>query len=484
LAGKLICHTLFGEERKTMKTACVILAAGDGKRMHSSLPKVLHPVCDQPMIAYPVSLALERGFSPVVVVISKHGRAVEDYLTRRFGKRLRFAVQDPPRGTGHAVMAAKKSLGPLKGKLAIVYGDVPLLSGKDLSALDRAGRNSAVAFLTCRLDDPSGYGRVVRDDRGRVAAIVEHKDASPSQRRIDEINAGIYLVEGRFAFKALGAVKSTNAQKEFYLTDLIAAAKRSGLSVAAVERKTARALLGVNSREQLAAAEKEMNRRLAQKLMARGVSLIDPEHTYLGSDVKVGKDSLIFPGCFFSGRVRIGSNCRIGPGVVIKDAEIDKAVEIKAYSVLESCQVGRGAIVGPFARLRPGAKLEADARVGNFVEMKKSTLGKGSKANHLSYLGDAEIGAGVNVGAGTITCNYDGVNKYKTEIEDGVFIGSDTQLVAPVKVGRGAVVGAGTTVTTDVPADALAVSRVSQKNIKGYGKRLRRKKSSNESPKK
>ncbi|MBW1872927.1 MAG: NTP transferase domain-containing protein, partial [Deltaproteobacteria bacterium] len=204
-----------------MKTACLILAAGDGKRMHSSLPKVLHPVCDQPMIAYPVSIALQRGFSPVVVVISKQGRLVQDYLTRRFGDRLRFAVQDPPRGTGHAVMVAKQVLGSLKGKLAIIYGDVPLLAAKDLSALVRAGRNSTVAFLTCRLDDPSGYGRVVRDDQGRVAAIIEHRDASPSQRRIDEINAGIYLVDSRFVFKALAAVKNTNAQGEYYLTDLI-----------------------------------------------------------------------------------------------------------------------------------------------------------------------------------------------------------------------------------------------------------------------
>jgi bifunctional UDP-N-acetylglucosamine pyrophosphorylase / glucosamine-1-phosphate N-acetyltransferase len=456
-----------------MKTACVILAAGDGKRMRSALPKVMHPVCGLPMIFYPVSLALRRGFGPVVVVVSGRDSETTDFLRGRFGSKIVFARQKKQLGTGHAVFSARRELSSRKGKLVILYGDVPLLSGQDLTALAKAGKRSALAFLSCHLEDPSGYGRVIRNVLGGVESIVEHRDASSSERRIDEINAGIYLVDTPFAFEALSRIKNTNDQGEYYLTDLVAEARRRELPVRAVVRPGAGALLGVNDRLQLAKAERQMNLRFCERLMKKGVTIVAPEQTWLGPEVEVGTDSVIEPNCFFRGRVKIGSGCRIGPGSVISDSVIGSNVKVLAYSVLADCRVDHGASVGPFARLRPGAHLKDDARVGNFVEIKKSTLGKGAKAGHLSYLGDAEIGADVNVGAGTITCNYDGAHKYRTVIAEGAFIGSDTQLVAPVKVGKRAVVGAGTTVTIDVPDDALAVSRVRQKNIKGYSRRSR-----------
>ena len=460
-----------------MKTACVILAAGEGKRMRTRVPKVMHEVCSEPMIYYSVRLAIQRGYQPVVVVTSKSGEAVRGFLADRFGDRVRFALQDPPRGTGHAVMSARSALKGFVGKLVILYGDVPLLQAQDLSALEREGRRATVAFLTCMLEDPRGYGRVIRDQRGRAVRIVEQTDASASQRRIPEINAGIYLVRAPDVFTALKGVRSKNKQGEYYLTDLIGMARRKGQVVRAVQRKDSKELLGVNDRRDLAEAHRQMSRRLIDRLLAKGVTIVDPQRTYLGPEVQVGKDTVIFPDCIIHKKVQIGTDCRIGPGAVIENARIESGAEIRPYSVLEDCRVGPGALVGPFARLRPGTVLQADARVGNFVEVKKTTVGKGSKANHLTYLGDTTIGAGVNVGAGTITCNYDGVNKFQTIIEDGVFIGSDTQLVAPVKVGKNAIIGAGTTVTANVPEDSLAVSRVPQKNIKGYAKRKRRKRS-------
>jgi len=457
-----------------MKTACVILAAGLGKRMRSGLVKVLHPVCGEPMLTYPVELALRRGFDPVVVVVGHQAEAVRAFLEARFGKRVCSVVQDPPRGTGHAVAQAAPLLRRHRGKLAILYGDVPLLSRRELDALARAGRKSAVAFLTARLDDPSGYGRVIRGAGGDVIRIVEHADATPEQRRIREINTGVYLLDARFTFAALERLRRGNAQGEYYLTDLIEAARRSGRRVQGVEVREVEGSLGVNDRVELSRVDQLMNARLVRRLQESGVTVIDPANTYLGPRVRVGRDSVLLPGCVLRGEVRIGRGCRIGPGAVIRDAVIQDGAEIRAYSVLEECRVGRKALVGPFSRLRPAAVLEAESHVGNFVEVKKSRIGRGSKANHLSYLGDATIGAGVNVGAGTITCNYDGVHKYPTVIEDGVFIGSDTQLVAPVRVGKGAVIGAGTTVTTDVPAGSLAISRVHQRHVRGYGKRRRR----------
>lgn len=454
-----------------MKIACVILAAGLGKRMRSKLVKVLHPVCGEPMIYYPVALALQRGFDPVVVVVGTQAEAVRSFLSERFGKSVRLAVQDPPRGTGHAVASARRALAGHRGKLAIMYGDVPLVGGREISVLVRGGKAAAVAFLTGKLADPSGYGRVIRDGRDDPVRIVEDSDASPAERRVQEINTGFYLVDTPFVFATLDRLRRSNAQGEYYLTDIVEAARRAGLMVRGIERPDLSGMLGVNTRRELATAEALLNRRLVERLLSGGVTVVDPDRTCLGPNVRVGTDTVIHPGCYLRGRVRIGAGCRIGPGAVIRDAWIGRGAEVNAYSVLEGCRVGPGAVVGPFARLRPGADMGSGAHVGNFVEVKKSRLGRDSKANHLTYLGDATIGAHVNVGAGTITCNYDGVEKHPTVIDDGVFIGSDTQFVAPVRVGRNAVIGAGTTVTMDVPAGALAVSRVRQSNIEGYNRR-------------
>jgi bifunctional UDP-N-acetylglucosamine pyrophosphorylase / glucosamine-1-phosphate N-acetyltransferase len=457
-----------------MKTACVILAAGMGKRMRSALPKVLHELCGEPMVSYPVTLALSRGYDPVVVVISKRGDAIRSFLNSRFGARVRLVVQDPPSGTGHAVLCTRPELGNHHGKLVILYGDVPLLTKRELSLLERAGRRSTIAFLTCRLDDPARYGRVIRDERGDVLRIVEHADATPEERAITEINAGIYMVDAPFAFATLAAQGKGNAQGEYYLTDLVGAAQNRGLGTRAVEVRDVENVLGANDRRELAHLQAIMNQRLIEQIMRNGVTVVDPATTYVGPRVRVGADSVILPSCEIQGAVRIGKECRIGPAAVIHNARIGDQVEVRAYSVVEDCRVGAGSRVGPFARLRPGTVLAANVHIGNFVEVKASSIGTGSKANHLTYLGDSLIGSGVNVGAGTITCNYDGVGKYQTIIDSDVFIGSDSQLVAPVRVGRGSYVGAGTTVTEDVPSGALAITRVPQRNIEGYAKRKKR----------
>ena len=452
------------------KTACVILAAGQGKRMRSSKVKVLHPICGEPMVAYPVSLAIAKGYAPVVVVVGSQSEAVREYLKDRFGDKVRFVLQEPPQGTGHAVMQARSALKGHKGKVAILYGDVPLLGRSDLAALEKAGRKAPVSFLTCRIENPSGYGRVLRDGDGRVESIVEHRDASRAERRIDEINTGIYLVDGPFLFSALAKLGRSNAQGEYYLTDVVARARQQGLDVFGVEVDR-QSVLGVNDRLELAQVGLIMNRRLVDAMMMSGVSVLDPDHTYLGPFVRVGSDSELGPGCMLRGEVRVGKECVVGPGVVLTDCDIGKGSHVLAYSLIESSSVGKQCLVGPFARLRPGTRLGNHVRVGNFVETKKTTLGDGSKASHLSYLGDAEVGKDVNVGAGTITCNYDGHDKFTTHIGDGAFIGSDSQLVAPVSVGKNAYVGAGTTVTMDVPDGSLAISRAKQRHIQGYATR-------------
>ncbi len=343
-----------------------------------------------------------------------------------------------------------------------------------MKALEAAGKKTELAIITCRPEDPTGYGRIVRNKKNKVEAIIEQLDATPAQRKIEEINAGIYIAEVPQVFKSLERVRKKNAQGEYYLTDLVEEARSRNKKVLAVERENYKGLMGINSRLELAVVQKEMNRRLLEKLMDHGVAVEDPDRTFVGPDVKIGKDCVIKPDCYFSGRVVIGKDSIVGPGAVLHNVQAGKNVQIKAWSVLENCVLADGVIAGPFVRLRPGAELLKNSRAGNFVEIKKSTLGKGSKANHLSYIGDATVGDGVNVGAGTITCNYDGVNKHQTIIENGVFIGSDTQLVAPVCIGKNAVIGAGTTVTKDVPADALAVSRTNQKNIPKYGKRRKK----------
>jgi bifunctional UDP-N-acetylglucosamine pyrophosphorylase/glucosamine-1-phosphate N-acetyltransferase len=452
------------------KLAAVVLAAGKGTRMKSERAKVLHPVCGEPLACFPLRAAAAVGASPLVVVVGHQARAVEAELTERLAPLdLRFALQAEQRGTGHAVQCAEQALraagiGP-GDRVLILAGDVPLLRPETLARLVAAQEGHPLSLLTTRTKSPHGYGRVVRDG-GRVARIVEEKDASEAERRLDEINASVYVAEAGFLFEQLARLTPQNAQGEYYLTDIVAGAGHAA-PVEAPEDEVA----GVNDRAQLAwAAARLRDRRLAQ-LMRDGVTIQDPATTWVDEAVQVEPDALLEPQVSLRGKSRVGRGASIGQGCVLVDSQVGPGVRVLPYSHLEQARVAEECVVGPFARLRPGAELQAQAHVGNFVELKKARLGRGSKANHLSYLGDAEIGDGVNIGAGTITCNYDGVNKHLTRIEDGAFIGSDTQLVAPLTVGKGAYVGTGATVREDVPAGALAVSAGKQRNLEGWVER-------------
>lgn len=451
--------------RRTMSKsarAAIVLAAGKGTRMKSGLAKVLHEANGKPLAYYPIRRALELRCDPVVVVVGHQGDEVRARLEELFpGAPLKFAVQKEQKGTAHAVLSARRALAGHTGRVLILYGDVPLLTDATLRTLTRAGRSNPVAFLSMRPADPTGYGRVVRDGRGRVTAIVEHKDAGPAERAIGECNAGLYDCDAAFLWKALRKVGTSNAQGEYYLTDLVAAAHGAGTPAVAVEAPVEE-VSGVNDRVELAAAAKVLRRRLAEHWMRAGASLIDPDSTWLDEEVSLAADVVIEPNVRLVGATSVGAGSRIGFGSVLSNSVVGASVNVKPYSVFEEARVGDRAQVGPFARLRPGTVLAEDVHIGNFVETKKATLGRGSKANHLAYLGDATIGSGCNVGAGTITCNYDGTNKLATVLGDGVFIGSDTQLVAPVRVGDGAYVGAGSTIVRDVPPGALAVSRAQQ----------------------
>ncbi len=455
--------------------AAVILAAGQGTRMKSALPKVLHPVCGLPMLAWVVRAARAAGASRIVVVVG-HGRErVEADLRARFGGEVEVAVQAEQRGTGHAVQCAMEPLAGFDGDVAILCGDVPLLEKEAIAALlvARAARpDSAVAFLTGVLDDPTGYGRIVRDAAGEVMAIREHKDASPEERAIKEWNAGVYAVDARFLRTALAELRTDNAQGELYLTDVVSAARKSGAPAQGL-RWSAESVQGVNDRHQLAEVEAVMRRRIARDFGRSGVTVRDPSSLYAEADVVIEADATIEPNVVLRGRTRIGAGARIDVGCVLEDVEVAAGAVLKPYTVAQKSRIGEAAQVGPFSHLRPESDLGAESHVGNFVELKKTRLGRGSKANHLAYLGDGEVGENVNVGAGTIFCNYDGFQKHVTVLEDGCFIGSDSQLVAPVRIGKGAYVATGTTVTKDVPDDALAIGRTKQVNKEGYASRLR-----------
>ena len=452
----------------------VILAAGQGTRMKSGKSKVLHCIGGEPLIYYPIARAGELGASRIVVVLGHQLDAVRAAIEQRFGTdEVEIALQKEQLGTAHAVAQAAPMLEDATGAVIIVYGDIPLLGRETLEKLRAAWKPGGLALVSARLPDPTGYGRLIRGKDGGVARIVEEKDTTPAEKKIDEINAGIYCVDAALLRDAIARVGNKNAQREFYLTDLAEIAAAHG-KVESIEAP-AEEVSGINDRAQLAALEKIFQRRLANALMKSGVTLRDPDRVLLEAQVTVGPDTEIGPGVELRGRTTIGAGCRIEAGCILTDASIADGVHIKPYCVIAESRVGSGAILGPFAHLRPGTELADGVHVGNFVETKKARIGKGSKANHLSYLGDADIGAGVNVGAGTITCNYDGVNKHKTVIEDGVFVGSDTQLVAPVKVGAGAYIGAGTTVTKDVPPRALAITRVPQKHVEDFASRKKKK---------
>jgi bifunctional UDP-N-acetylglucosamine pyrophosphorylase/glucosamine-1-phosphate N-acetyltransferase len=431
--------------------------------MKSAQPKVVHPVAGRPMVTFPVDRARQLGCQPTVLVVGHGAEAVQALLADH---PVSFAVQDEQLGTGHALLCARQALQGFAGTLLLLCGDVPLLRDETLEQLiaEHEKNHAAVTVLTAQLAEPFGYGRVLREG-DEVLGIVEEKDASREQKLIREINTGIYAFEAPFVFEALSGVGCENAQREYYLTDVLAAARSAGRRVGAVVLEDADEAMGINDRVQLAQASTVMRRRINERLMREGVTLVDPEQTYIEPQVEIGADTLIYPGVCLGGATRIGSGCLIEAQVTIRDCRLDDNIHVKAGSVLEGSQIGPETAIGPMAHLRPGTVLAGHNKIGNFVETKKSYIGLGSKASHLTYIGDAELGANVNIGCGTITCNYDGVNKHKTIIEDDVFVGSDTQFVAPVRIGRNSLIGAGSTITKDVPANALALSRSEQKIV-------------------
>ncbi len=449
------------------KCQAVILAAGSGTRMKSALPKVAHEILGKAMVNYVVDEVKRAGAKEVVVVVGYGREIVEGKVA---GRDVTYALQEKQLGTGDAVRAAIRDIKKSDKDVLVLCGDAPLMRADTLKKLVRLHRRekAAVTVLTGLLEDPSGYGRVIREPSGAIARIVEEKDASREERSINEINSGSYVFSRKFLLDNIESLVPENVQKEYYLTDLVYRAFFAGEKVSGYLVPDADEIVGINSREELAFAAGVLTLRVAESLMRGGVTIEDPYNSYVGPDVKVGADTVIEPGVVIRGATRIGKNVRLGTGAYIEGSDIREGAEILPYSVVIQAVVGKGARVGPFAHLRPESILMEGARIGNFVEVKKSRIGKGSKANHLAYVGDSTVGAQVNIGAGTITCNYDGIAKHETVIGDGVFVGSDTQFVAPVKIGRGAVIGAGATVTDDVPPFALALSRAKQQNIPNW----------------
>jgi bifunctional UDP-N-acetylglucosamine pyrophosphorylase/glucosamine-1-phosphate N-acetyltransferase len=446
----------------------VILAAGKGTRMRSARAKVLHESAGFSLLEHVFRTLDSLHPSSIVVVV---GHQAEEVKAAALGQRagVSFAVQEPLLGTGHALLQAEPLLRDETGTLVLLSGDVPLLKPATLEGLveQHVNHRAAATVLTAVVDQPDGYGRIVRE-HGEISAIVEHKDASAGQRTIKEINSGIYVFDLPPLFPALRDIGSGNAQGEYYLPDLVGIYRSRGLRVDTLALTDPHEILGVNSRKELADVSRILKDRKNDALMEAGVTIVDPATTWIQADVIVGQDSIIHPNVFLEGRTRIGSDCVIHSGVRIVDSTIGDRVVINNFCVIRESEVEDGAQIGPFAQIRPQSHVGENAHVGNFVELKKTTLGRGSKANHLSYLGDATIGERVNIGAGTITCNYDGVSKHPTHIEDGAFIGSDSQLVAPVRVGSGAFVAAGSSITEDVPSGSLAIARAKQVNKEGW----------------
>ena len=447
-----------------MKLRVVILAAGKGTRMRSDLPKVLHKVANKPMVEHVIDTA--RSLKPEAVNLI-YGHGGEQLQNTIQGDDLTWVEQREQLGTGHAVQQVIPYLKDDE-KVVILYGDVPLLTESTLIKLLTATQTTELGLLTMTLDDPNGYGRIVRNTDKQVTGIVEQKDANAEQLAIQEVNTGIMIADGAKLKAWLENLSNDNAQKEYYLTDIVAMAAEQGVTIATAQPDATYEVEGANNRQQLAQLERAFQRRQADELMTQGVTLIDPARFDCRGKLTVGNDVTFDINVVIEGDVTIGNNVTVEPNCVIKDATIGDNTVIRANSHIEGAAVAKNCKVGPFARLRPGAELADEAQVGNFVEMKKSRLGKGSKASHLTYLGDAQVGEYANIGAGTITCNYDGVNKFLTEIGDGAFIGSNSSLVAPVKIGNNATVGAGSVVTREVADEELAVARGKQRNISGW----------------
>jgi len=449
-----------------MTLAVVTLAAGKGSRMKSDLPKVLHPLAGKPMLGHVLDAAGALEGAQQHVVIGHGAELVRDAFA---GSNIEWALQTEQKGTGHAVAQAMPSVAE-DATVLVLYGDVPLIETATLQKLVAVAEQGELGLLTVTLDNPTGYGRIVRNEAGAVQAIVEHKDATPEQHQIREVNTGIMALSAKLLNNWLPALSSDNAQGEYYLTDVIAMAVKDGIAVTALHPGSEAEVEGVNDRVQLARLERVYQQQKAEALLVQGVSLADPSRIDIRGNLTVGRNVFIDVGCVFEGEVVLGDDVHIGAYNVIRNSRLGDGVTVETFCHIEQADVDVRCALGPYARLRPGAELAEGARVGNFCEVKKSQIGKGSKVNHLTYIGDATIGAGANIGAGSITCNYDGVNKFRTQIGDGAFIGSNSSLVAPVSVGNGATVAAGSVVTKDVGDEELAVARGKQRNIGGWKK--------------
>ena len=451
-----------------MATAALILAAGKGTRMKSELVKVMHLLEGKPMVSYPVTTAKSLGAAKVALVVGHQAEKVRDYFSD--DNQISIVLQEEQLGTGHAVACASEFLAGCDGDVLILCGDVPLITEETLRSLMtvHAGHGGTVTILTARVPDPFGYGRVIKDAAGRVLRIVEQKDATPAEQEVNEINSGIYCVNAAFLRDAITKIGNDNAQEEYYLTDIIGLATGQGHACYTSAVADPAEVMGVNDRVQMAAAGAILRRRINEALMLSGVTIIDPAVTYIEQGTVIGRDTIIYPNTFIGGGTVIGEGCVIDQSVTITTCRLGNRVHIKAGSVLEDSTIHNDTAVGPMAHLRPGTVLKEHVKIGNFVETKKAVIEEGSKASHLTYLGDCFLGKDVNIGCGTITCNYDGKKKHVTIIEDGVFVGSDVQFVAPVKVGKNSLIAAGTTVTTDIPPDSLALSRVPQVNKEGW----------------
>lgn len=447
-----------------MKLGIVILAAGQGTRMRSALPKVLHTLAGKPLLSHVVETACELGPEKMAIVYGHGGEQVKDALG---GQDLEWVEQAEQLGTGHAVDHAMPLLAGLD-QVLVLYGDVPLIQAGTLTALIRAAAETDLALLTVNLDDPTGYGRIVRDSEGKVARIVEQKDAGPEELAINETNTGFLVADRQKLEEWLARVGNDNAQGEYYLTDIVALAVADGVDVHTVYPADAMEVMGVNDRAQLAGLERHFQKSQALALMQQGVALLDPARFDLRGTLDAGRDVEIDINVLIEGEVVIGDGVRIGANNVVRNSRIGDGVRILENCVIEDAIIGPDCRIGPFSRVRPGTALSGRNHIGNFVEIKKSDVGEGSKINHLSYIGDSTVGKGVNIGAGTITCNYDGANKFRTIIGDNAFVGSDSQLVAPVEIGAGATIGAGSTITSDTPPDTLTLSRSKQFSVKGW----------------
>lgn len=451
-------------------TYAVVLAAGKGTRMKSSLYKVLHPVCGKPMVEYVIENMEKLGVEKIVTIVGHGAELVQSQL----GKRSEYALQAEQLGTAHAVLQAEEALANLSGTTIVICGDTPLISVETMSDLitHHKDTNAKATILTAIASDPSGYGRIIRAEDGNVKSIVEQKDASEEEQLVKEINSGTYCFDNEALFKALKLVKNENAQGEYYLPDVIEILQKEGEVISAFAAKEFEETIGINDRVALSQAEQIMRSRIAHHHMREGVTIIDPQSTYISSDAVIGADTVIQPGVIIEGKSTIGENCKIGPNSHIVSSIIGDDTTIHSSVILDS-EVGDHTVIGPFAHIRPQSEVGNDVKIGNFVEVKKSTVGNGSKISHLSYMGDASIGSNVNVGCGTITVNYDGKNKFVTTIEDDAFVGCNSNLIAPITIGKKAYVAAGSTITKDVPGEALAIGRARQENKEGYVKKLK-----------